>query len=337
MVHRPKSFVSKGALFVLAVASLCAAQRESPFTTRSTTLRVLVTIDSDSDKAANVTVELMDSVGLGSAMDSKTTDNDGSVIFRTTTGVHRIRITGTNIQPYEGDLEIERNETTHSERIRVLGARSGQQKGAPASDALVPAVRMRIPSPARKAFDKGTEAMRQQRWQESLTFFETAIHEYPQYDLAYNGLGTVQMQLNDVEGARQSFIKAIALNPDSAGANRSLARILLSEHKNSDALPLLLRSLTAEPDNVWALTNAANSELLLHDFNNALLYARKAHSVPHEGFASVHMVAARALEGNQQPAEALAEYRLYLQEAPSGPDAQRAEAAIARLSNPSPQ
>jgi tetratricopeptide (TPR) repeat protein len=333
----PKGFLSRCALFALAVMSACLAQRESPFTTRPTTLRVLVTIDSDSDKAANVTVELMDAVGLGSAMDSKTTDNDGSVIFRTSTGVHRIRITGMTIQPYEGDLEISRNETSHTERIRVRGARTGQQKGAPSSESLVSAVRMRIPATARKAFDKGTEAMRQQRWQESRTFFETAIHEYPQYDMAYNGLGTVQMQLNDVEGARQSFTKAIALNPDSAGANRSLARILLSEHKNGEALPLLLRSLTAEPDNAWALTNAANSELLLHDLNNALLYARKAHSIPHDGFASVHMVAARALEGNQQPAEALAEYRLYLQEAPSGPDAQRAETAIARLSNTTPK
>ncbi len=31
------------------------------------------------------------------------------------------------------------------------------------------------------------------------------------------------------------------------------------------------------------------------------------------------MVAARALEGDQKPAEALAEYRLYLQAAPVGP------------------
>jgi len=275
------NLLSKSALIALTVVSVCVAQRESPFTTRPTTLRVLITIDSDSDKAANVTVELMDAVGLGSAMDSKTTNNDGNVVFQTTTGVHRVRITGTNIQTYEGDLEISRNETSHTERIHVRSAPSGQQKGAPSSESLIPAIRMRIPSTARKAFEKGTEAMRQQRWQESLTFFETAIREYPQYDLAYNGLGTVQMQLNDVESARQSFTKAVALNPDSAGANRSLARILLSEHKNSEALPLLLRSLTAEPDNVWALTNAANSELLLLDFNKALLYARKAHSIPH--------------------------------------------------------
>jgi Flp pilus assembly protein TadD len=298
---------------------------------------LLVTIDDDSNKAANVTVELMDAVGLGSAMNSKLTDNDGGVVFQTTTGTHRIRITGPNIQTYEGDLEIARSETMHMERIRVHPAPGGQPRDASSSGTLMPAVRLRIPTPARRAFEKGTEAMNQQHWQESRALFERAIREYPQFDMAYNGLGAVLMQLNDVEAARRAFAKAIELNPDFAGANRNLARILLSEHKNRDALPLLLRSLTAEPDNAWALTNAANSEFLAQDFNSAILYAHKAHSVPHEGFASVHIVAARALEANHQPLDALVEYRLYLEEAPFGPDVLRAQAAVARLSNSTPQ
>jgi tetratricopeptide (TPR) repeat protein len=294
-------------------------------------LRLFVTIDSDSDKAANATIELMDAVGFSSAMDRKLTDNDGTATFQTASGVHRIRITGPNIQPYEGELEITRNETSHVERIRVHRAEGRQQVGESPPGGLVPAVRLRIPVSAHKAFEKGTEAMRQKLWQKSRMLFETAIREYPQYDMAYDGLGVVQMQLNDVEAARQAFSKAIEVNPDFAGANRNLARILLIEHKNSEALPLLKQSLTTEPDNAWALTNAANSELLLHDFNDALLYARKAHSVPHAGFASVHIVAARALEATQRPTEALAEYRLYLDEDPSGPDATRAREAIARI------
>jgi tetratricopeptide (TPR) repeat protein len=294
-------------------------------------LRLFVTIDSDSDKAGNVTVELMDAVGFSSAMDRKLTDNDGTATFQTASGVHRIRITGPNIQTYEGELEITRNETSHIERIRVHGAQGGRQASESLPGGVVPAVRLRIPTPARKAFEKGTEAMRQELWQKSRASFETAIREYPQFDMAYNGLGVVQMQLNDVEAARQAFSKAIELNPDFAGANRNLARILLMEHKNGEALPLLKRSLTTEPDNAWALTNTANSELLLHDFTDALLYARKAHSVPHEGFASVHIVAARALEATQRPTEALAEYRLYLDEDPSGPDATRAREAVARI------
>jgi tetratricopeptide (TPR) repeat protein len=328
--------VSKSALTVVALVAVCAGQRPS-IAPVPVTLRLFVTVDSETEKAANVTVELMDAVGGSSAMDSKLTDNAGTVIFRTLSGTHRVRITGPDMEEYEGDLEIAPNEPVHMERIRIHRVQSTRPAGESPPGVLVPAIRMHIPGSARKAFDQGTQAMRKQQWEKSRGLFETAIREYPQYDLAFDGLGVVQMQLNDVEAARQAFSKAIALNPDFAGANRNLARILLTEHKTSEALPLLLRSLATEPDNVWALTNAANSELLLHDFDNALLYARKAHTLAHQGFAFVHIVAARALEATQQPAQALDEYRLYLAEDPKGEYAARAQASIARLRDTSPQ
>jgi tetratricopeptide (TPR) repeat protein len=290
-------------------------------------------VDGESEKAAHVNVELMDAVGGGSAMDNKLTDSEGSVSFRTVSGAHRVRITGPNIEAYDGDFEIAANEPVHIERIRVHHSKTNQLASGSLPGSL-PANRMNIPGSARKAFEKGTEAMRKEQWDKSRAFFESAIREYPQYDLAYDGLGAVQMQRNDVDAARQAFSKAIELNPDFAGANRHLARLLLGEHKSSEAVPLLLRSLTTEPDNVWALTNVANSELLLGDFSNALIYARKAHTLPHQDFAIVHMIAARALEATQQPTEAVAEYRLYLAEDPKGKNAEQAQAAIARLEGP---
>jgi tetratricopeptide (TPR) repeat protein len=327
-------------LVLLAVAGVCGAQQIDQLgAPKLVTLRLIVSIEGDLEKAANVTVELMDAVGFGGAMDRKLSDNDGTVIFRTLDGLHRYRITGPDIEPYEGDLEIVRGEIFHMERVHVRRAERGRRSSETPPGGLVAAARLRVPASARKTFEKGAEAMRKQLWQESRTLFESAIREYPQYDMAYNGLGAVQMQLNDVEAARQSFSKAIELNPDFAGANRNLARILLAERKNSEALPLLMRSLTAEPQNAWALTNAANSELLLHDFSNAILHARKAHAVPHQRFAMVHIVAARALEATQKPAEALAEYHLYLEEEPGGPNARRAREAIARITSlvPTPE
>jgi DNA-binding winged helix-turn-helix (wHTH) protein len=52
--------------------------------------------------------------------------------------------------------------------------------------------------------------------------------------------------------------------------------------------------------------------------------------------ASVHIVAARALEEKQRPSEALEEYRIYLEEDANGRDAARAREAIARLNGTSP-
>jgi hypothetical protein len=337
VVFLPMRRLLQTAVVSLVLGCACgAAQGPRMEQPKAVTLRLIVTVDNDAEKATNVTVELMDALGSGDAMNRKLTDNDGSVIFQTLTGIHRIRITGPDIREYEGDFEIMPNEMLHLERIHVHRA-EGQQQGRETSvDGTVAAARLNIPDSARKAFKKGGEAMRQQRWQESRVLFEAAIQKYPQYDVAYNSLGIVQIQLNDVEAARQSFSKAIEVNPDFAEAYRNLARISMAQHKYKEADTLLTRSLSTDPLNAWALVTAANAELFTHSYNEAIAHARMAHTVPHPGLAGVHIVAALALEAKQQPAEAAEEYRLYLQEEPNGRDAARAREAIARLSGTPP-
>jgi len=125
----------------------------------------------------------------------------------------------------------------------------------------------------------GAQALERKDWQEARKRFVTATSLYPDYDLAYNGLGVAAMNAGDAEGARRAFEKALLLSENFAEANRNLARILLAEQKNSEALPLLKRSLSTEPENAWALTHAAYVELMLHDFGNALLDAYDATNV----------------------------------------------------------
>jgi tetratricopeptide (TPR) repeat protein len=313
-------------------ASVCNAQRQ-PATSSPTSipLRLIITVDGDAEKAAFATVELMDSVGSSDMLNRKVTDNDGRVTFQTYPGVHRIRITGSSIQPYDGELEIARNETSHLERIRVRHVEGLLQTNESPPGAPVAVVRLNVPASARKAFEKGSEALHQQRWQESRALFETAIREYPQYDLAYNLLGVALIQLNEVESARQSFAKAIEANADFAEAYRNLARISFAERKYEEADTLLTKSLSTDSLNVWALATAANAELMTHRYDEAIAHARQAHSVPHTGLAGVHFVAALALEATQRPSEAVQEYQLYLGEDPNGRDAERAQKAIARL------
>jgi tetratricopeptide (TPR) repeat protein len=321
----------------LGFACVCGAQSgqrlDAP---KAVTLRLIVSVDGDAEKAANVTVELMDAVGSANALDSKFTDNDGIVIFRTLDGLHRYRITGPRIQAYEGEVRIMPNETSHVERIRVRHAESDRRMSETAPRGTVAALRLTVPAPARKAFEQAGDAMRQQHWQESRALFEAAIRGYPQYDLAYNGLGMVEVELNQVDAARESFSKAVELNPDFPAAYRNLARISFAQRNYEEADAFLVKSLEGEPLNVWALSSASNAELLIHKYSDAIAHARKAHSVPHSGLAGVHFVAALALEATQQPAEAVREYQMYLQEDPTGRDAERARKAIARLSGSPP-
>ena len=86
-----------------------------------------------------------------------------------------------------------------------------------------------------------------------------------------------------------------------------------------------------EPDNLAALLMMANCELITGQNESAIAYARKIHQLPHEKFAASHLVAARALEASHHPDQAIEEYRILLQEAPSSEFAHDAQEALARL------
>jgi hypothetical protein len=78
----------------------------------------------------------------------------------------------------------------------------------------------------------------------------------------------------------------------------------------------------------------ANAELMLGKFEQALLYARKVHTIPHQSYASTHLIAGKALEAEHKFDEAAEEYRLVLQESLHDPAADRARQCLERLHQP---
>lgn len=302
---------------------------------RPTKLRVVVTYEDALNKVRDATVEVMDSAGSSSFKDRKITDQEGRAEFSTVTGAHRVRIVGPDIYPYEGEFEITPLETFHIETFRVR-RRADAQEPAVEGRNTVPMIRLKVPDKARRQFEDGSRAMEQQRWPESRKHFQAAVDLYSDYDLAYNGLGVACSQLHDMPAARQAFLKAVELNDKFAGAQRNLARFMLAEHNYEEAASLLNRSLAVESKNSWALTNAAYAELELKRFKEAAEHALQVHALPHEGLANAHVIAAYALDALGRQPEAVLQWKQYLKEDPKGPNAQRAQEALHRLTK-SPQ
>lgn len=246
--------------------------------------------------------------------------------FRTITGAHRIRIYGGDIDPYETEFEITPVETSHRENFLVKRKLGGAGPG------FVPAVRLKIPDDARKEFENGSKALTEKNWEYARKSFQAAIDLYPDYDLAYNGLGVASSQMNNATAARQAFRKAVELNDKFAEAQRNLARFLIAEHNYQETASLLNQSLAVEPANAWALNNAAYAELQLHRFKQAAEHAQRVHGLPHDGtLANCHAIAAYALDALGQHQNAIAQWKEYLQEAPKGPNAKRAQEEVQRL------
>jgi hypothetical protein len=323
------------ALVVFACAACGTGFTQLTNQLRPVTLRLVVTYEDRLTKVRDATVELMDSVGNSSALNRKFTDQDGRVEFNTLTGYHRIRISGPEMYPYEGDFEIMPSENFHIESIRVRRRLDAQAPVVEGKNS-VPMIRLKIPDKARKQFEEGSRAMEEKRWPESRKHFQAAVDLYADYDLAYNGLGVACSEMHDLPAAKQAFQKAVALNDKFAGAERNLGRIMLSEHNYEEAASLLNRSLAVESKNAWALTHAAYAELQLHRYKEAAEHALQVHALPHQELANAHAVAAYALDALGRQPEAILQWKLYLKEDPKGPNAQRAQNELLRLTK-SPQ
>ncbi|MBZ5643331.1 MAG: tetratricopeptide repeat protein [Acidobacteriia bacterium] len=292
-----------------------------------------VMIDQIQNHAPAGLMVRLEAPGDNSLQGGQQTDSSGRVVFRIVAGVYQVGITGAGIEPYEGTIQIMHTQARDTENI-IVRSKSTGASGAPSGPDPVSASKFKVPEKAAKEFQAGSKAMEQKDYGEAKRRFTNATALYSDYAAAYNGIGAAQMAGGDTAGARASFEKAVQIDDSFAEAYRNLARLALADHKFEEVENLLTKSLQGEPLNAWALTYAAYAELQTQKFELAITHARAAHGVAHPGLASVHIVAAHALEATNRPDEALKEYKLYMEEDPNGRDAPRAKQAIASLESP---
>lgn len=273
-----------------------------------------------------LTVTVMDGWGnVVIAQDTRT----GFLQLNVRAGLHRLHISGPGIETYFNELTIG-NTPTWSETITVEPKRTRLMKKTPTQP--VPAVRLHIPGKAKDEYHKAETALKKNDGELAKSHLNRAIALYPDYDLAYFALGKLELDADHRDAARADFEEAVKLNDGFAEAQRELAKILLAEKNYSAAEPALLAALRSDPGDLWTLSFAALAELELGKYAEALACASRVHSVKHDSYASVHLIAARSLEALNRPGEAIAEYRQYLAEAPNGSNAERARQGLARLS-----
>jgi len=272
-----------------------------------------------------LTVTLMDGWGnVVIAQDTKT----GFLQLDVRAGLHRLHISGPGIETYFGELTIG-NTPTWSETITVQPRRTKLTERSSAQP--VPAVRLKIPGKAKNEYNKAERALKKNDIAATRLHLNQAIALYPNYDLAYFALGKLDIDAGQREAARIDFDQAVKLNDGFVEAQRELAKILLADKDYAGAEPALLAALRSDPSDLWTLSFTALTEFELGKFAEAVSCASRVHSVKHQGYASVHLIAARSLEALQRPDEARAEYRQYLSEDPVGSNATRAREGLARL------
>jgi superkiller protein 3 len=166
--------------------------------------------------------------------------------------------------------------------------------------------------------------------------FEKAIAAYPNYASAYNLLGMTLMRQGDAQPAQQAFEKAIELNDRFALAYTNLAKVYFGQRNLERSETLLRKSIAAEPRSSETLAILAQVQLMTGKYDEAVFNARRVHDLPHQEYAIAHFVAARALRAQNQRAEAISEYKLFLTEAPNSTSSVQARQELNQLETQRP-
>jgi tetratricopeptide (TPR) repeat protein len=261
------------------------------------------------------------------------TNAEGRTEFtRVPVGNYHVVVTGEGIEEADsGMFEVDRRKTSQDLFITVRRSSEANSNGTGAGSASVSALDLNVPDTARKEFEKANEDMVRQDWTRAQQRLNRAISAYPQYAQAYNNLAAVYGHLNDPTHARESLEKAVELNDHLVPALVNLAKLCFQDKNAARAETLLENAGRAEPNNPEAMTLLAQAQLLNKHFDAAVATAHSVHAMPHQNFAVVHYIAARAFERENRLQDALAELQVFLTEEPKGARADHVREELAQI------
>jgi tetratricopeptide (TPR) repeat protein len=251
-------------------------------------------------------------------------------------GNYHVAVSGDGIETTEsGSFEVDNRKMTQSQWVTVRQLEDSGPKPLSAHSAMISAADLNVPGKARKELDKANEEMAMQNWKKALEHLNKAIALAPQYATAYNNLGVLYAKMNDIPHEEEALKKAVSLDEHFAPALVNYGKLCMRQKNFPQAEELLQKASTAEPNNPGTLMLLADAEYMDRHFDAAIASALQAHSSGQDHPPFVHYIAARAYQQKNQQPEALAEFRMFLQEEPKGPRADYVRGDIARMQSAS--
>jgi Tfp pilus assembly protein PilF len=295
-------------------------------------IHVHVVLTSDRSAGMHLRVQLMSDSGSTPVSEVFTDDRGQAQFNGVQIGEYHVIVTGNEIEPADsGMFEVDRRRMSQTLFVTVHSKDESKPDSAGTGNASVAVADLDIPTSAKREFDKASEAMTRQDWLGAEERLKQATAIYPRYALAYNNLAVVYGRMNDRSHQRESLEKALALNDHLVPALVNLAKLCFQDGNYTRAETLVEGALRAEPNNTGTMMLLAQAQLLNKHFDAAIATVNTAHSMPHQGLAVIHFIAARAFERENHPQEALVELRMFLTEEPTGARADQVRAEITRI------
>lgn len=244
-------------------------------------------------------------------------------------GRYRVAVRGSDAtNADEGDVEVDPVITQDVEVRARHTEQSGPNQWAKHA-AFVSVTELGVPADAAKEFEKANRLIAKQDWTKAAERLQKGLAKYPKYAVGYNNLGAVYSHLGNHAQAREALQHAIDLDQRMAAAYVNLGRLSFLEQDYPAAESHLNKATSLQAAmNADELFLLAYSQLTDHHFDQALETSRTGHA-NFSQHAFLHIVAANAYEQQRKIPESMSELRLYLNEEPTGPQAEKVREALA--------
>ncbi len=108
---------------------------------------------------------------------------------------------------------------------------------------------LQAPKDAKKAFDKGRDSMKKEKWTDGQKQFEKAVGLYPRYAAAWFELGVALEKSGNTAKAREAYAKALESDPKYVNPYVQLTSIAARESNWQETADTAARALRLDPYN----------------------------------------------------------------------------------------
>jgi tetratricopeptide (TPR) repeat protein len=294
-------------------------------------LRVRVTYGDGRPAEARLRVQLMNSASNNPMGEEFTNDQGEAEFYAIDAGDYHVVVTGDGIQDGDsGIIEVDGRKGSQDVSITVQRTGEGANNGKPGGPS-VSVNQLKVPADAKSKYDEASQAMAKGDYAGAVERLNQAVAIYPAYAEAYNNLAAAYARQGEWAEARGALQKATTVDDHFAPGFVNLGHLEEREQNFQAAEDQYAKSAALDPANVRTMTYLCRAQLLDKHYDAAIATAHRVHGMPHGELAIVHYIAARAYQHENRTADAIAEFKIMLQEEPSGARADAVRKELAEL------
>jgi TolA-binding protein len=197
----------------------------------------------------------------------------------------------------------------------------------------ISATTLAAPSNAKKAYQKGMNSVREQKWDTAIDAFTKAVTAYPKFAIAWFELGLMREGRNDLAGAKLAWQTAFEADPKYVKPYESLAALAQRQQNWLDAEKYSRQWIALDPEafpTAYLFNAVANANL--NKAAEAEAAARKGLALDKDHkIARLNYVLGLLLMQKREYSESAKCFRIYLELAPNAKDAPAVRDELTRL------